>query len=1368
MADYKIELGIGLNNTDFNNIKTKIKSLEDDTVEIKLDTKKADGKIDDLKKQLQDLSKSNGKKPSLDINTTSLEESLGKVENIIKDIQKSLGSLDDKMNTKDLVSSVNQIAIALEKVTDESNGLLASLSALSKKDFSFNLNLKSGNSNPVQTMTKYGQAVTREAIPALKEQIAYLKDVIGKTTDADKALERYLVKQNKGFDGIRVKSSLEKQMSSGYDLEGNKVSKSDRMLAHEEYLGYLKEVAALNHIDLSGFNAKFSKSASDIVDDTTKIQTGAKEAEESLEKLKQVFGGGIDAEGLSTALEPITQDLKVISEFIDKLAKNNSIDGLTGSFNRLSETLEKLMSNATAVKKILDGSLTSANTGIEAKDVIPDSNEVIKSAEQVGKKIGDTIENAVEQSLDIDDVIDKEVDALMTEFGVKGKQAREDIKKALVNYRNNRNSDSSSSITEDENGWLTLDDDVSNMDELDMFGSHSTVSGIRQVTDAILENKTAVKETDKLYEDLLRDIQDVNSSKGLKKVQLLDMHSEWGDDYRDNKKLLGSWFSDKYTDAINISEWASDKSWASLIDFNTNHQDIANQIIQRIKEAKGIEKVGSSLSGNKSLEEERIKIEDVEAAVIAAADNIDRAEQKMAQSSTESANTIKQNQQEIRQEYEKTLAEKRQRLEEIDRESDSYANRMNNPDNSPDEMQSYMDGIDRLEQEKAEILAEIQQIETALESEAKQAQETANAVVQSANEQVQSIERVDNAVEKTNKQLGKPVIDVDDFADTGIEGTVDHIRDLEVALKRLGFSDSSIDNIIQDFENLNVTVDKIKTTLRGNTLSISASGTDQNKRSVQVSGSFAPDADGNLETGGFSTSVTQYFKETEESFKRMKSLAKEMGQIDIKLAGLDVDKDIDEIRSLQRVLDGLESEYNELYVTTAKDLSVDQIKELDKIFANTTGEIRDFKNELAEASNAQELTSGLERLKSITKEIASLKIDIFKFEDADNIERASNRLNELENEAAELRAELQRKFNITSFDEIDDIAAKGEKALSDLVSKVAEARNKLAEKIKIDIELGNYEDDLTSMYDKFNRLSSAGTELRDSVEKVEDAFKELNVASELNEDGVVDTERLIKAQKDYAAAIERTNNLISKQARAEAKDARSQQLQDNREVFQAKIDAWLAKNSAATEKFGDKLLELRAKAETADQVTLNHLNKELVKVDKAAEKAGLKMQSIGDRIKTKAKEYMAYFSVAEVFMEITQALKAMFNTVVEIDTAMTGLYRVTDLTASQYDTLFNNMISSAKEYGATLNDIINATTDWVRAGFEADTALGLAEVTTMYQHISDLDYDTAAENLITAYNGFKDELNGAFDGDTVSAVGYIADILNELDRHNCP
>ena len=55
MADYKIELGIGLNNTDFDNIKDKIKSLENDGIKIKLDDSVIDTQIKGIETRLKKL-----------------------------------------------------------------------------------------------------------------------------------------------------------------------------------------------------------------------------------------------------------------------------------------------------------------------------------------------------------------------------------------------------------------------------------------------------------------------------------------------------------------------------------------------------------------------------------------------------------------------------------------------------------------------------------------------------------------------------------------------------------------------------------------------------------------------------------------------------------------------------------------------------------------------------------------------------------------------------------------------------------------------------------------------------------------------------------------------------------------------------------------------------------------------------------------------------------------------------------------------------------------------------------------------------------------------------------------------------------------
>lgn len=800
--NYEIQLGIKLEDNDFSNIQSQIKSLEKDTVKLNLDTDEADKKINKIKEQWQDLSKGNGKKPSLEINTTSLEDSLGRVESIIREIQKSLGSLDGK-NTKNLVASVNKIASALEKATNESDGLVKSLNALSKKDFSFNFNFKTANQNPAQLMTKYGQEADRTVIPALKEQILYLEKAIGL-----QKIQHYYLKEYRDAEGQTYSSNLRRTALFGTESENKSVTRNKQMLTAETYIKDLKKIASLNHINLDGFNTEFSKSATEIIDDVTKIQSGAKETEEQIEKLKSVFGG-IDKEGLTGVLEPIIQDVRKLGEFIDNLSENNSINELTSAFNRLSAALEPLTTNLKNAKDILDN-------------------------------------------------------------------------------------------------------------------------------------------------------------------------------------------------------------------------------------------VGNGLGG--------------------------------------------------------------------------------------------------------------------------------------------STGGTDSGVKNLNNDLKQVTVTADNTADA--------IDSMKNAMSSMKFNTASIDAATKDLEEMNVAIKEV-TAKQGKNFDITVKGINSVGEAVEIVKRF------NAETNNF---------------------------------------------------------------------------------------------EIISSKISKPFNEGAEAAKKFKKEAETVK------------------------------------------------------------------------NIKFDFEVGKYDDSLSKMDTNFNKLSSASKELRENVEQVKNAYHEMELAMQGTGDEVADRERLIQAEKEYAAALEKTNNLIKIQARVEDKTARADKLDNDIKLFQADIDKWLVNNSAATKQFGSQMLELRAKAEGVDRVKLNGLIQQFKLLDKQADKAGLKMMSLGDKIKSKAKEYMAYFSVAEVFMEVTQAMRAMFNTVKEIDTAMTGLYRVTDLTAAEYDTLFNNMISSAKEYGATLNDIINATTDWVRAGFDADTSLGLAEVTTMYQHISDLDYDTAAENLITAYNGFKDELNSLYDGDTVAAVKYIADVYNELDN----
>ena len=1315
MDEYKISLGIDLNDSQLKDVKRQLTNLTDNThrIRIDIDNSRLLKQIKQAKSELKGLNDISGNNKPLNINTGSLEGSLNRVANALDDIKKTLGTFDDKSDMKSLLSSINQITASLGKATDESQNLVNALSALGKKDFGFNFNLKSGNSSPIKAMTDYGREARNKTIPALQEQATYLQELLGGTVKADSALEKYLVKLYK-FNGISVKNNL-------LDEIVNTNSMSKQMDALERYVGYLKKVASTKGIDLSGFDAKFSKTADELVDDTLKIQTGAKQAEEELEKvgdkLKQVFGSGIDANGLSAALEPITADLKTISEFIDNLAKNNSIDGLTQSFNNLSKTLDKLLTNFKTTKDILDTGFSNNIT-----ESLSNGNTV-KAAQQTGKKIGDTIEESVKQSINLDDVIDKEVLSLMKEYGVKGKKGSasfNDIRQSLVNYR-------------DE---LKLSNSFGVDDEFASFG----VANIRKVTSAIANHKKEINQTALSYKELKEYVTSANKNA---KIHLPDtIRQEYGDDFSSMRKSLGKAFTTG--SGVDFETWIEQLNYdlGHTIDLSQGAEAAFGDLYNKLNLAKG----SKYISGDDLFKQGDLNVEDISNNIVSALDAIDKAEMEIAQSSIESANIVTQNEEKKRQEYEKTLAEKRQELEAINKtikDFDELIAEQTQSGIGSEELQSYQTTLSAFKEEQTELLADIKQIETSL-----------YAIGASDS----GIENVENDFKEMAAAAGNA------------EDVIDGIRN---ELGTLNINFKGADTVTKDLQDMNLEIQKVTARINGNDIEVSIRGIEKTADGfdkVVTATKRYEDAIDN--TSNVNKTISQTFetssdaakkaqKETEDSFKRLKSLAQEMSKLEI--AKLDASKSVDEINSLERVLNGLESEYRELYSTIEKNLSADQFKELDKIFANTTGEVREFKNELAKSTEAKELAYGLEKLKSLTKEIAGLKIDVFNFEDADNIQRASNRLNELEKEATELRAELQRKFPTASFDQIDDVARKGEEALSKLINKAAEAKAELARNIKLDIELGNFDDDISKMYDKFNKLSEAPKKLEESIRQVENALHEMELAAGTG-DEVADTEKLVNAQKEYAAALEKTNNLLRIQAREENAAAKMQKLQDDRELFQSKIDSWLTQNSAATKKFGASMLELKAKAESCDRVTLNHLEKEFKKLDNAAEKSGLKIQNLADRIRTKFKEYSAYLSVAEVFMYITQGLKDMFDQVVAIDTAMTELKKVTDETDASYNQFLSNAASRAKEIGTTIDGLVTSTADFARLGYGFKDSQGLAEIANIYSVVGDeIDgVEDATKSLISTLAAFKDEASGISDSDFAMD---IVDKFNEVSNN---
>ena len=259
-------------------------------------------------------------------------------------------------------------------------------------------------------------------------------------------------------------------------------------------------------------------------------------------------------------------------------------------------------------------------------------------------------------------------------------------------------------------------------------------------------------------------------------------------------------------------------------------------------------------------------------------------------------------------------------------------------------------------------------------------------------------------------------------------------------------------------------------------------------------------------------------------------------------------------------------------------------------------------------------------------------------------------------------------------------------------------------------------------------------------------------------------EEQIANYQEFETVLSKVNNSlssISAQSKTFASDLQIVTL-DN------KMQVWLEKNSRATKNFGTQIKELRNRLSElrasgrATTAQLNSLEMEFKEVKLAAIGAGQVGKSFTDTFKAGFRSISNYVSISSILYQSISGLKQMYQNVVKIDTALTGLYRVTNLSDSEYKNLYDEMTKSAQKYGATLSDIIDGTTTWVKLGFDAGTSEKLSEVTTMYQHVTDLDTDTAITNLITAYKGYQDELLKATNGDQVAAVERVTDIFDKL------
>lgn len=530
------------------------------------------------------------------------------------------------------------------------------------------------------------------------------------------------------------------------------------------------------------------------------------------------------------------------------------------------------------------------------------------------------------------------------------------------------------------------------------------------------------------------------------------------------------------------------------------------------------------------------------------------------------------------------------------------------------------------------------------------------------------------------------------------------------------------------------------------------------------------------------------------------ALNKELVDITAKLN--DFDKlTLEEAEKLSRRVNAINSEFQNLYKTVGN-------RQHESIFSdntlNTLDQISVKANSMT--GNLAKDTELLSQFETEYKNIYNQILAILNAPPSKEGEAEITRmLGGLKNLHAEYEKMATQKINftddfITAGNRIDELGAKikaitvstPQSNLSNTLTEISNRYAQLLQQFNSVTEpqaLVNLERELSVLTSDFNQFNTALKEdqarqklaqsLSKDVEKLRALRAELTkVGNNLSGYDVPYTNLITKINSMLAgvgkiADIPALNNFETQMANIESEVKRFQtsisdasamsKLATQGENLAIKIETFIQSNTRLS---GTAKQNLEGLAQSARKVTssldLGRINTQFQNMQMQLRSANQLGKGLVDRFKEMASKFSYWFSMTTIIMRLVTGLRQMVTNVKEIDAAMVSLKKVTDETAEGYRRFFDQASEGAKKLSISIVDLINASADFARLGYNTVDAEKLGELATVYKNVSEYEnINEASESIISTMKAFKE---GATD---IESATRAINAFNEVGKL-CP
>lgn len=452
----------------------------------------------------------------------------------------------------------------------------------------------------------------------------------------------------------------------------------------------------------------------------------------------------------------------------------------------------------------------------------------------------------------------------------------------------------------------------------------------------------------------------------------------------------------------------------------------------------------------------------------------------------------------------------------------------------------------------------------------------------------------------------------------------------------------------------------------------------------------------------------------------------------------------EKIDQLERQLESLNSKAVKIKIDADGD-SVDFIKNFNRQF---------------ESLNKAAIKSGQNISKNFSKGANSVKLndsfytDYFKKIDADRKEAIKQKEKFIKD-----NKDIPSPSNSEALKAVKAKQSAETKANNEYIKQVEKQADKIAQ-IQKKISQGSLDVETSSIKKGLNKYSGIDSE---NLRNVENYYKRLSYLQKELKSGFDSNGKELSGNDylskydDYVDTLRKANNELKILSNESTKSTSTFSRLDAM-ASANKTLTWLKKNSAAAKDYGNQLKEIaEAQRNATSSDELSNLNKQFKLITSEATRLGKVGNSLPKELKRGFTQIAQFAGTYGIIQRIPELASNVAKAVIDVDSAVTELRKVSDASDSQIISYFDQAAESAKRYGAAISDVISSTADWSRLGYSFEDSKILSDITTLYQRVGDnMTQETASKSLVSTLQGFHIAANDA---------EHIVDSFNEVGNN---